>query len=47
MERSRCEKDGVDYSMNGFRETVEKGKGLKVIGECLKIMVEYTIEMNE
>ena len=45
--RSQCEKDGVDYSMNGFREAVEKGKGLKVIGECLKIMVEYTIEMNE
>lgn len=42
-----CESEKIVFSMNGFREAIKKGVGLTVIGECLKCMVECTIEMNE
>ena len=35
------------FSMNGIMNAIDEGKGLRVIGECLKKMVECTIEMND
>lgn len=42
-----CERFKIEFSMNGIRKAIQIGEGLKVIGECLKDMVESTISMNE
>lgn len=45
--RGRCEKVGVNFNTSGFRQPIDECLGLDKIGECLKRMVECTIEMND
>ena len=41
--RCQCQKAGMIFSMNGIKNAIDGGKSC----ECLKLMVECTIEMND